>query len=107
MRRYATSSLLFTTVTTRGFNTSGNTNFTQIVDGMDNQAPGLNFPIGAIIGLTELDVDNLEVLSGASSALYGSRGLNGTMVMTQAKTRSNTGDSAPRITQGVNHVRKR
>lgn len=100
-----TSSLLFTTVTTRGFNTSGNTNFTQIVDGMDNQAPGLNFPIGAMIGLTELDVDNLEVLSGASSALYGSRGLNGTMVMTGKDPFKYQGLSA-QITQGVNHVKK-
>jgi hypothetical protein len=100
-----TSSLMFTTVTTRGFNTSGNTNFTQIVDGMDNQAPGLNFPIGAIIGLTELDVDNLEVLSGASSALYGSRGLNGTMVMTGKDPFKYQGFSA-QITQGVNHISK-
>ncbi|PSL46268.1 TonB-dependent receptor-like protein [Chitinophaga niastensis] len=100
-----TSSLLFTTITTRGFNTSGNTNFTQIVDGMDNQAPGLNFPLGAIIGLTELDVDNLEVLSGASSALYGSRGLNGTLVMTGKDPFKYQGLSA-QITQGVNHVSK-
>lgn len=100
-----TSSMMFTTITTRGFNTSGNTNFTQIVDGMDNQAPGLNFPIGAIIGLTELDVDNLEVLSGASSALYGSRGLNGTMVMTGKDPFKYQGLSA-QITQGVNHIKK-
>src|SRR5689334_23228150 len=76
------SSIGFTSVTTRGFNTSGNTNFLQMVDGMDNQAPGLNFPLGNVIGLTQLDVDNIELLSGASSALYGSRGLNGAMVMT-------------------------
>lgn len=100
-----TSSMMFTTITTRGFNTSGNTNFTQIVDGMDNQAPGLNFPIGAVIGLTELDVDNLEVLSGASSALYGSRGLNGTMVMTGKDPFKYQGLSA-QITQGINHVKK-
>lgn len=100
-----TSSLTFTTITTRGFNTSGNTNFTQIVDGMDNQAPGLNFPLGASIGLTELDVDNLEVLSGASSALYGSRGLNGTMVMTGKDPFKYQGLSF-QVTQGVNHVKK-
>ncbi|MGN7818900.1 TonB-dependent receptor [Chitinophaga sp. 22536] len=100
-----TSSLTFTTITTRGFNTSGNTNFTQIVDGMDNQAPGLNFPLGTAIGLTELDVDNLEVLSGASSALYGSRGLNGTLVMTGKDPFKYQGLSA-QITQGVNHVSK-
>ncbi|HVI47159.1 MAG TPA: carboxypeptidase-like regulatory domain-containing protein [Chitinophaga sp.] len=100
-----TSSLTFTTITTRGFNTSGNTNFTQVVDGMDNQAPGLNFPLGVAIGLTELDVDNLELLSGASSALYGSRGLNGTMVMTSKDPFKYQGLSA-QITQGVNHISK-
>lgn len=38
-----TASLTFATPTTRGFNSSGNTRFNQLVDGMDNQAPGLNF----------------------------------------------------------------
>ncbi|HEY3429379.1 MAG TPA: carboxypeptidase-like regulatory domain-containing protein, partial [Cyclobacteriaceae bacterium] len=97
------SSIGFTSVTTRGFNTSGNTNFLQIVDGMDNQAPGLNFPLGNVIGLTQLDVDNIELLSGASSALYGSRGLNGAMVMTGKNPFQYQGLSAL-FTQGVNHV---
>ncbi|GGE11079.1 TonB-dependent receptor [Sphingobacterium cellulitidis] len=97
------SSIGFTSVTTRGFNTSGNTNFTQIVDGMDNQAPGLNFPLGSVIGLTQLDVDNIELLSGASSALYGSRGLNGTMVMTGKDPFKYKGLSVL-VTQGVNHI---
>ena len=100
------SSIGFTTITTRGFNTSGNTNFTQIVDGMDNQAPGLNFPLGAAISLTQLDVDNIEVLSGASSALYGSRGLNGTMVMTGKDPFKYQGLSVL-VTQGMNHVKSR
>ena len=77
-----TSSLTFKTPTTRGFGGSGNTRFNQLVDGMDNQAPGLNFSVGAIIGLNELDVDNIELLPGASSALYGSGGMNGTLLMT-------------------------
>ena len=77
-----TSSLTFKTPTTRGFNGSGNTRFNQLVDGMDNLAPGLNFSVGAIIGLSELDVDNIELLSGASSALYGPGGMNGTLLMT-------------------------
>jgi len=98
------SSIGFTSISTRGFNTSGNTNFTQIVDGMDNQAPGLNFPLGSAISLTQLDVDNIEVLSGASSALYGSRGLNGTMVMTGKDPFKYQGLSML-ITQGVNHVK--
>ncbi len=77
-----TSSLTFTTPTTRGFNSSGNTRFNQLVDGMDNQAPGLNFSVASIIGLSELDVDNIELLAGASSALYGPGGMNGTLLMT-------------------------
>ena len=43
-----TSSLTFKTPTTRGFNSSGNARFNQLVDGMDNTAPGLNFSVGAI-----------------------------------------------------------
>src|SRR5204862_1327401 len=43
-----TSSLTFKTPTTRGFGASGNVRFNQLVDGMDNQAPGLNFSVGAI-----------------------------------------------------------
>ena len=38
-----TSSLTFKTPSTRGFSGSGNLRFNQIVDGMDNQAPGLNY----------------------------------------------------------------
>ncbi len=75
------ASLTFRSVGTRGFNSSGNARLNQIVDGMDNQAPGLNFAVGSIIGLTELDVDNIELLPGASSALYGSGGMNGTVLI--------------------------
>lgn len=75
------SSLTFKTPTTRGFASSGNTRFTQIMVGMDNQAPGLNFSVGSIIGLSELDVESIELLPGASSALYGSGGMNGTLLI--------------------------
>lgn len=57
-----TASLNFRTVTTRGFVSSGNTRLIQLIDGMDNQAPGLNFAVGSVIGLTDLDVDNIEIL---------------------------------------------
>ncbi len=76
-----TSSLTFKTPTTRGFVGSGNTRFNQIVDGMDNQAPGLNFAVGSVIGLSQLDVESMELLPGASSALYGPGGMNGTLLI--------------------------
>src|SRR5437870_1803258 len=58
------ASLTFKTVTTRGFVSSGNTRLNQLVDGMDNQAPGLNFSVSTIVGLADVDVDNIEILSG-------------------------------------------
>ncbi len=76
-----TSSLTFQTPSTRGFNGSGNLRFNQLIDGIDNQAPGLNFAVGSIVGPTSLDVDNMELLQGASSALYGSGGMNGTLLI--------------------------
>lgn len=86
-----TSSLTFKTPTTRGFGGSGNTRFNQLVDGMDNQAPGLNFSVGTIIGLSELDVDNMELLPGASSALYGPGGMNGTLLVSSKNPFKYTG----------------
>lgn len=101
-----TSSLTFKTPTTRGFNSSGNTRFNQLVDGMDNMAPGLNFSVGAIIGLSELDVDNMELLSGASSALYGPGGMNGTLLMTSKNPFKYQGLSFL-VKEGVMHTDKR
>lgn len=76
-----TSSLTFKTPTTRGFMGSGNARFNQIVDGMDNQAPGLNFSVGSVVGLTQLDVESMDLLPGASSVLYGPGGMNGTLLI--------------------------
>jgi outer membrane receptor protein involved in Fe transport len=98
-----TASLTFRTVTTRGFVSSGNTRLNQLIDGMDNQAPGLNFSVGNVVGLTELDVDNIEILSGASSALYGSGGMNGTVLITSKNPFKYQGISY-NIRQGIMHV---
>jgi outer membrane receptor protein involved in Fe transport len=98
-----TSSILFKTMGTRGFNGSGNLRMNQLVDGMDNQAPGLNFSVANIAGLNELDIDNVELLPGASSALYGSGGMTGTILMTGKDPYKYQGFSAI-VKQGVNHI---
>ena len=98
-----TSSLLFKTMGTRGFNGSGNLRMNQLVDGMDNQAPGLNFSVANIAGLNELDADNVELLPGASSALYGSGGMTGTILMTSKDPYKYQGLSA-QYKMGVNHI---
>jgi outer membrane receptor protein involved in Fe transport len=76
-----TSSLTYKTYSTRGFNISGSPRVNQLMEGMDNQSPGLNYPIGNFIGPTDLDVESVEVLPGASSALYGPGGMNGTILI--------------------------
>ncbi|MFC4261669.1 TonB-dependent receptor [Ferruginibacter yonginensis] len=101
-----TSSLTFKTPTTRGFSGSGNLRFNQLVDGIDNQAPGLNFSVGSIVGLSQLDVDNIELLPGASSALYGPGGMNGTMLITSKNPFKYQGFSAE-VKTGIMHVDKR
>src|SRR6187397_2026149 len=98
-----TASLTFRTITTRGFVSSGNTRLNQLVDGMDNQAPGLNFSVSAIVGLTDLDVDNVEILSGASSALYGSGGMNGTVLISSKNPFKYQGLSF-NMKQGIKHA---
>jgi outer membrane receptor protein involved in Fe transport len=97
------ASLTFASPVTRGFGGSGNARFTQIMNGMDNQAPGLNFSVGSIIGLTELDVDNMELLPGASSALYGSGGMNGTLLINGKNPFKYQGLSA-QVKTGIMHV---
>lgn len=78
---FNTSSLSFKSINTRGFATVANTRFMQLVDGMDNSSPALNFVLGNLIGLSELDVQSVELLPGASSALYGANAFNGILFM--------------------------
>ena len=77
-----TNSLTFKSVNTRGFATFANTRFMQLVDGMDNSSPALNFALGNLLGMSDLDVKTVELLPGASSALYGANAFNGIMFMT-------------------------
>ncbi|NBA87061.1 TonB-dependent receptor plug domain-containing protein [Emticicia sp. CRIBPO] len=76
-----TQGLLFKSINMRGFGATGNPRTVQMIDGMDNQAPGLNFPVDNIVGMPELDVESVEVLPGAASALYGPNAINGLILM--------------------------
>lgn len=99
------SSLTFKTPSTRGFNGSGSTRVNQLVDGMDNQAPGLNFFVGNFAGLTELDIESVELLPGASSALYGPGGMNGTVLINSKNPFTHPGLSVM-IKPGIMHLGK-
>ena len=77
----ATQGLLFKSINMRGFGSTGNPRTVQMIDGMDNSAPGLNFPIDNIVGIPELDVESVEILPGAASALYGPNAIQGLILM--------------------------
>jgi hypothetical protein len=73
--------LTFRLPNTRGFNDYTNYRMNQIVDGVENVSPGLSFAAGNIFGVSQIDIENVEMVVGASSALYGPGGMNGTLVM--------------------------
>lgn len=76
-----TASLGFQVINTRGFNSTSPVRSLQIIDGVDNQAPGLNFSLGNFLGSSELDVNKMEIIVGASSAFYGPNAFNGVVSM--------------------------
>jgi outer membrane receptor protein involved in Fe transport len=76
-----TSSINFQIFNARGFNSTSNTRFVQLVDGMDTQAPALNFPVGSLNGPSDVDVESIEFIPGAASALYGPNAFNGILLI--------------------------
>ena len=68
-------------VNTRGFNSSAPVRSLQLIDGVDNASPGLNYPLGNFIGLSELDVEGVDLVIGASSAFFGAGAFNGVINM--------------------------
>ncbi|MEO1448262.1 MAG: TonB-dependent receptor, partial [Bacteroidota bacterium] len=89
------ASIGFKVINTRGFNSSAPVRSLQIIDGVDNQAPGLNFSLGNFLGASELDVEQVDLIVGASSAFYGPNAFNGVISM---KTKS------PFIHQGLSFL---
>lgn len=76
------ASIGFKIVNTRGFNSTSPVRSLQIIDGVDNQAPGLNFSLGNFLGASELDLQKVEIIAGASTAMYGPNAFNGVIKMT-------------------------
>lgn len=75
------ASLGFKVINTRGFNSTSPVRSLQIIDGVDNQSPGLNFSLGNFLGASELDVESVDLVVGASSAFYGPNAFNGVISM--------------------------
>ena len=100
---FSAQSLTFKSINTRGFGSNGNTRFVQQIDGIDNQAPGLNFAVGNVVGINDLDLESVELIPGAASALYGPNALNGILLMRSKNPFEYQGFSMY-AKPGVNHL---
>ncbi len=98
-----TLSLGYKVPNTRGFSGTTNSRFLQMVDGVDNISPGIGAPVANAIGPTELDIESVELIPGAASALYGLNAVNG---IANLKTKSPFQYPGLSVYQkvGVNHV---
>lgn len=76
------ASMGFKVINTRGFNSTSPVRSLQLIDGVDNQSPGLNFSLGNFLGSPDLDVMKVEIVAGASSAFFGPGAFNGVINMT-------------------------
>ncbi len=88
------ASIGFKVVNTRGFNSTSPVRSLQVIDGVDNQAPGLNFSLGNFLGASEIDVKSVDIISGASSAYYGPNAFNGVIAMSTKSPFTTPGISA-------------
>ena len=61
-----TTSSGFKVINLRGFGDTRSLRTKQFIDGVDNEAPGLNFPIGNMVGANDLDLESVEIVSGAA-----------------------------------------
>jgi len=98
-----TISLGFKVPNTRGFSNTTNSRFLSMVDGADTQAPGLGVSIANTVGPSELDIESIEIIPGASSAMYGMNALNGTSNMVTKNPFLYQGFSLYHKT-GLNHI---
>lgn len=98
-----TSGLTYKQINARGFNSTGNSRFLQLVDGVDNQTPGLNFAVGNLFGSSDLDMESAELIPGSASALYGPVAFNGVLMMRTKDPFLYQGLSAE-AKVGVNHI---
>lgn len=98
-----TLSLGFKVPNTRGFAGTTNSRFLQMVDGVDNISPGIGAPVANAVGPTELDIESVELVPGAASAVYGLNAINGISNLKTKNPFQYPGLSVY-VKQGVNHV---
>ena len=88
------SSWFVTSLSTRGFNSAKAERLLQLADNVEFMSPTSSLYGGNWMGTPDLDIDNIEVIYGANSALYGSGALNGVVLMTSKDPFKNQGITA-------------
>jgi iron complex outermembrane recepter protein len=97
--------MIFRSVNMRGFGANNNNRFVQLTDGMDNRSPGLGFGFGNVAGVSDIDIHSIEILPGASSALYGPDALQGIM-LTKTKSPFEFQGLSSQLKLGMNNLGK-
>lgn len=97
--------MIFRSVNMRGFGANNNNRFVQLTDGMDNRSPGLGFGFGNVAGVSDIDIESIEILPGASSALYGPDALQGIM-LTKTKSPFDYQGLSAQVKGGLNNLGK-
>ena len=101
----SSSSMLTTSFSIRGFNSSRLERVIQLADYMDTQIPSLSSNFGNLLGTSGLDVVSIKIVHGPTSARYGANAFNGVMY-----TKSKDPFRDPGLTvrlQGGNRARRR
>lgn len=101
-----TPSLGFKVINSRGFSNTTNVRFTQLIDGIDNQAPHIGAPIANAMGANELDIKRIELIPGTASALYGLNAINGLVNILTKNPFDEQGLSIQQLT-GLNHINEK
>ncbi len=77
----ATSSVFLKTINLNGFADTRQIRLKQFIEGVDNEAPGFNSPLGNMNGASDLDLQSVEVAPAPVSAMYGSGAMQGVVAM--------------------------
>lgn len=88
------SSMLISSLSTRGFNSAKSERLIQLVDGFDLVSPTLSLYVGNLTGVPEIDVAGVDIVYGANSALYGANAFNGVVLFETRDPFQDTGASA-------------
>ncbi len=76
------SSWFVSSLSTRGFNSSKAERILQLADYVDFTSPTSSLYGGNWMGVSNLDIESVEILHGANSAVYGSGAFNGVVLET-------------------------